>query len=298
MSEAQQEFQSYDSLGCGNSRGALRTRSLRAAAISQPFRRNCHSKVATNLPGIKRYRQSSRTCFEGPFGELLRATGPMAKANPIRFSTQYTDDETDLVCYLHRYYNPSTGRWLSRDPINEPGFQLFQQIQPPNRSKKEPVQAGSVGLPRAFKQHFKRNSRFFSVGTEMQKAGEPVGRSDISFIDYQFCRNDPIARFDVNGLKDIDGPGCGYFVTQIGIAAALALLDWGIYNYVCSDIPPDQEAFIRTPGSAAATIANLLAIGAQCGSAGGLVYMHIWSDSKCGCHRNYVIICNSCGPGA
>ena len=45
----------------------------------------------------------------------------MAKANPFRWSTQYQDDETDLVCYLHRYYNPSTGRWLSRDPIHEPG---------------------------------------------------------------------------------------------------------------------------------------------------------------------------------
>ena len=33
----------------------------------------------------------------GPFGEFIRATGPMAKANPFRFSTKYQDDETDLV---------------------------------------------------------------------------------------------------------------------------------------------------------------------------------------------------------
>jgi|GEM_PF-1533672 len=57
----------------------------------------------------------------GPFGELIRQTGPMSKANPIRFSTKYTDDETDLLYYGYRYYNPSTGRWLSRDPINEKG---------------------------------------------------------------------------------------------------------------------------------------------------------------------------------
>jgi RHS repeat-associated protein len=57
----------------------------------------------------------------GPFGEPLRATGPMAKVNPFRFSTQYQDDETDLVCYLHRYFSPSTGRWLSPDPIEERG---------------------------------------------------------------------------------------------------------------------------------------------------------------------------------
>ena len=32
----------------------------------------------------------------GPFGEMIRASGP-AKSNPIRFSTKYTDDETDLA---------------------------------------------------------------------------------------------------------------------------------------------------------------------------------------------------------
>ena len=57
----------------------------------------------------------------GPFGDLIRATGPMAKANPFRFSTKSQDDETDLLYYGYRYYSASTGRWLSRDPIEERG---------------------------------------------------------------------------------------------------------------------------------------------------------------------------------
>ena len=57
----------------------------------------------------------------GPFGELLRATGPMAFTNPFRFSTKYQDDETGLLYYGYRYYNPSAGRWPSRDPIGERG---------------------------------------------------------------------------------------------------------------------------------------------------------------------------------
>ena len=57
----------------------------------------------------------------GPFGELLRATGPMAKANPFRFSTKYQDDETDLLYYGYRYYDPDTGRWPNRDPLEEQG---------------------------------------------------------------------------------------------------------------------------------------------------------------------------------
>jgi len=45
----------------------------------------------------------------------------MAKLNPFRFSTKYQDDETGLVYYGYRYYDPGTGRWLSRDPIGERG---------------------------------------------------------------------------------------------------------------------------------------------------------------------------------
>ncbi len=57
----------------------------------------------------------------GPFGEPLRATGPMAKANPFRFSTKYTDYQSGLVYYGFRYYGPATGRWPNRDPIDELG---------------------------------------------------------------------------------------------------------------------------------------------------------------------------------
>ncbi len=41
----------------------------------------------------------------------------MAKANPLRFSNKYQDEETDLLYYGYRYYNASTGRWLGRDPF-------------------------------------------------------------------------------------------------------------------------------------------------------------------------------------
>jgi RHS repeat-associated protein len=62
----------------------------------------------------------------GPFGEPISATGPMAKANPFRFSTKYHDNETDLVYYGYRYYSPTAGRWLSRDPIGvEGGANLY-----------------------------------------------------------------------------------------------------------------------------------------------------------------------------
>lgn len=58
----------------------------------------------------------------GPFGELLRTTGSMAKVSPLRFSSKYQEAESDLVYYPPgRYYIPSRGGWASRDPIGENG---------------------------------------------------------------------------------------------------------------------------------------------------------------------------------
>jgi RHS repeat-associated protein len=60
----------------------------------------------------------------GPFGEVIKASGIMAKANPVRFSTKCQDDETDLVYYGYRYYNSSMGRWVSGDPLGDHAFRL------------------------------------------------------------------------------------------------------------------------------------------------------------------------------
>src|SRR5713226_5716326 len=57
----------------------------------------------------------------GPFGELIRSSGTAAAANPCRFSTKFTDDESDFLYYGYRYYNPAGGRWLSRDISGEFG---------------------------------------------------------------------------------------------------------------------------------------------------------------------------------
>lgn len=56
-----------------------------------------------------------------PFGEPLRATGVYAQLNPFRFSTKYVDDETGLLYYGYRYYDPHNGRFLGRDSKGEDG---------------------------------------------------------------------------------------------------------------------------------------------------------------------------------
>ncbi|MGD8454627.1 MAG: RHS repeat-associated core domain-containing protein [Phycisphaerae bacterium] len=54
-----------------------------------------------------------------PYGAVVAQSGDYAAANPFRFSTKYWDDETGLGCWGRRYYDPRTGRWMSRDPIEE-----------------------------------------------------------------------------------------------------------------------------------------------------------------------------------
>ena len=57
----------------------------------------------------------------GPFHELLRATGPMAREFNLLASTKYYDWETGNYYYGYRYYSPEIARWLSRDPLQERG---------------------------------------------------------------------------------------------------------------------------------------------------------------------------------
>ncbi len=59
------------------------------------------------------------------FGNTIAKAGTFSSqptaSLPFRFSTKYLDEETGLYYYGYRYYDPVTGRWLSRDPIVEKG---------------------------------------------------------------------------------------------------------------------------------------------------------------------------------
>jgi RHS repeat-associated protein len=57
-----------------------------------------------------------------PFGNLLsRSAGTLIDLFKFRFSTKYHDAETGLYYYGYRWYDPLTGRWPSRDSIEEEG---------------------------------------------------------------------------------------------------------------------------------------------------------------------------------
>ena len=67
----------------------------------------------------------SRTFRPDRWGAKTRIGVPTGR--PI-LSTKYLDKETGLYYYGYRFYNPSLGRWPSRDPIEESAFrEVFDQ---------------------------------------------------------------------------------------------------------------------------------------------------------------------------
>lgn len=56
-----------------------------------------------------------------PFGKTTVSTGTKANDFAHRFSTKPIDTTTGLYYYGYRWYDPMTGRWPSRDPIDEQG---------------------------------------------------------------------------------------------------------------------------------------------------------------------------------
>ena len=100
------------------------------ATSCRPVRRCGNSRfrktrLSANRPSRQRrswFPASRRVVLLGPFGEPLTTPAGVGLELPFRFSTKYQDAETGLLYYGYRYYDPITGRWLSRDPIGEEAF--------------------------------------------------------------------------------------------------------------------------------------------------------------------------------
>lgn len=59
-----------------------------------------------------------------PYGRVTAESGSYAARNSWRFSTKQFDAVTGLGYWGYRYYSAKLGRWVSRDPMLEPGFSI------------------------------------------------------------------------------------------------------------------------------------------------------------------------------
>jgi RHS repeat-associated protein len=153
-----------------------------------------------------------------PFGRTVAMHGPAAPANAYRFSTKPVDDVFGLYYYGYRYYSPGLGRWLSRDPIEEP----------------DPIREQSE-LQR-------RNGHLLSVSP-------PFGLHDVpdTWLElnlFGFVENDPVNGFDVLGLKSDFAKTCpsGWIWAPRDDAIAEIPPADG-----CSFVPDDYDGCFFTP---------------------------------------------------
>jgi RHS repeat-associated protein len=116
----------------------------------------------------------------GPFGEPLVVGGSYAAANPFRFTTKLTDEETGHLYYGYRSFNPAIGTWLNRDPLGDEGF-----------------------LKRLSKGKSPQVRRFL--------------RQQALMPSYAFAVNNPVNRYDVAGLAV---PAVEQLVWQTGFTHA------------------------------------------------------------------------------
>ena len=136
----------------------------------------------------------------GPFGEVIRMTGPMAKVTRFRFSTKYDDDESDLLYYGYRYYKPSTGTWPNRDPLNaatgaEARFDLLQDD-----------------------------------GFDDDIA-QSIAASPVDLNDYIFAHNQPVVDYDLFGLC-VSLPDSGSGSVNGSDPIHIGLHKWGKHHHL------------------------------------------------------------------
>jgi RHS repeat-associated protein len=129
-----------------------------------------------------------------PFGNTIVATGSMVNDFHFWFSTKYLDHETGLYYYGYRYYSPSLGRWLSRDPIGDEGSIYWLQKQ--QVVKKQ--QNISMGMPIIY---YKHNNTFDMISKDINI--NPQSLLDVHRIrhPYAFTDNGPNNRYDILGLE-------------------------------------------------------------------------------------------------
>jgi hypothetical protein len=140
----------------------------------------------------------------------------MAKVNPIRFSTKYQDDESDLLYYGYRYYKASTGTWVSRDPLGERGFELV--ASKPETGKKSFLERVQVVLAFFRQQNPQLVESFKTSLAEDRRALLESSQQNGNL--YAFVANTPINSQDLLGLKS---PSDG-FTCDTNLLSALRIL--------------------------------------------------------------------------
>jgi RHS repeat-associated protein len=105
-----------------------------------------------------------------PFGKVRNVTGSVNQ--PFQFSTKPYDDKTGLSYYGYRFYVPSLGRWLTRDPLGEiGGINLYGFVGNNPVNLIDPLGLWTASVGASFTLQFGSFSATFSAGYVMDGMG-------------------------------------------------------------------------------------------------------------------------------
>jgi RHS repeat-associated protein len=170
-----------------------------------------------------------------------------AALNPFRFSTKLTDPTTDLVLYEYRAYSASSGRCLSRDPVDtKGGLNIYalvannptEYVDPDGRAPKKVSCAGVCGA--IIDEWILDEIKALKAGWDKWKQQNP-GRNKIgdyiSWANGNMRYKDPdFFQFNKGtscGTKDKGAEvGCGRSVTLCGKCVRSAILGNIMYGLV------------------------------------------------------------------
>jgi len=105
-----------------------------------------------------------------PFGNQTKLQGNTVDSD-FGYAGMYIHQRSGLNLAVHRAYNPKLGRWMNRDPIDEPGFLIMQRSPEPTTPN---VQS------------------YAPTATTVSSAGDNL---------YSYVSNDPVAFIDPSGLS-------------------------------------------------------------------------------------------------
>jgi RHS repeat-associated protein len=149
-----------------------------------------------------------------PYGNVINDLSGQVYAaeNPWRFSTKPFDAETGLGNWGYRYYSPTLGRWMNRDPIHDPGhLTIFLQREDIRPADIVRLAASSYDAYRFLTQQLYVRLRALANETHALSGGRIRGDGQL----YVYVYNWPTSTIDPFG----DAPPV--WVAECGAGAAI-----------------------------------------------------------------------------
>jgi RHS repeat-associated protein len=133
-----------------------------------------------------------------PFGRVTRTAGSGPDSDFL-YAGYFYHKPSGLYITAHRVYNPKLGRWLNRDPIDDPSFAMMPQNPEDDAAPEKESEPGAPLNP-GFMTYL--NAPKVPPASALARRGAPQVPNP-----YSYANNNPISKVDPSGLKAQDlGP--------------------------------------------------------------------------------------------